>query len=239
MEDNIEMSEYIRSCLDKDTYQITEAHNGKEGLEKALTLIPDLIISDVMMPEMDGFAFTHAIRQQVNTSHIPLILLTARASLESRLEGLRRGADAYLTKPFSPQELAIRIQNLIEIRQLLQQRYQNDLQTPTPDSYQQEDEFIIGLREYILENIDEPNLNGDIIGQQFAMSRVHLHRKLKALTNISTTEFVKKIRLTEAEKLLRGGKYNISEIAYQTGFSSLSHFSREFKKMYGKTPSQI
>ncbi|MCB0837970.1 MAG: response regulator, partial [Bacteroidetes bacterium] len=239
VEDNIEMCEYIRSCLDENKYQITESHNGKEGLEKALSLIPDLIISDVMMPEMDGFAFTHAIRNHVNTSHIPLILLTARASLESRLEGLRRGADVYLTKPFSPQELVIRIHKLIEIRQLLQKRYQTDIQEVTQDTYQQEDEFIMNIKGYILENLDEPQLNGDHIGREFAMSRVHLHRKLKALTSLSTGEFVKKIRLNEAEKLLQEKKYNISEIAYQTGFSSLSHFSREFKKVYGKAPSQV
>ena len=119
------MREYIRHCIDTTKYNITEAENGEEGIQKALALIPDLIISDVMMPKKDGFEVIKAIRSNIITSHIPLILLTAKASLESRLKGIERGADAYLTKPFSPQELVLRIQKLIEMRRLLQQRYQN------------------------------------------------------------------------------------------------------------------
>ncbi|MEZ4848479.1 MAG: ATP-binding protein [Bacteroidia bacterium] len=239
VEDNLDMREYIRQCIDENLYQIYEARDGEKGLEKAQALIPDLIISDVMMPKMDGFDLTHAIRNDVSTSHIPLILLTAKTSLESRLKGLQRGADAYLTKPFSPQELTIRIHQLIEIRRSLQKRYQNGIEEIIEDAYQAEDEFIINLRDYVLENIDEPNLNGDLVGQHFAMSRGHLHRKLKALTDQSISEFVKDIRLKESLKLLKEGKYNVSEIAYQTGFSSPSHFSREFKKMYRKTPSEV
>ncbi|MCB0617115.1 MAG: response regulator, partial [Phaeodactylibacter sp.] len=167
-------------------------------LNKAIALVPDLVISDVMMPKKNGFEVVKAIRGQVGTSHIPLILLTARASLESRLEGLRRGADAYLTKPFSPQELALRIEKLIEIRRLLQQRYQGGFQEASRDAYQQEDEFIISLREYILEHIDESNLNGSHLGRHLGMSRTHLHRKLKALTDQPITDFVRSIRLQKA-----------------------------------------
>ncbi|MEQ8702768.1 MAG: response regulator [Phaeodactylibacter sp.] len=239
IEDNEEMREYLRYCISEDRYNINEAADGEEGIEKAQSLIPDLIISDVMMPKKDGFAVTQAIRSNLSTSHIPLILLTARASLESRLKGLQRGADAYLTKPFSPQELALRIQKLIEIRRLLQQRYQDGAISTTDDTYRQEDEFIVNLREYILEHIDESNLSGDRIGRHFGMSRTHLHRKLKALTGQPITDFVRSIRLQKALELIREGELNVSEIAYQAGFSSLSHFSRSFKKAYGKSPSEV
>ncbi len=239
IEDNEEMREYIRSCLSGSIYNITEAVNGEEGLQKAQTIIPDLIVSDVMMPKKDGFALTQAIRSNINTSHIPLILLTAKASLNSRLKGLQRGADAYLTKPFSPQELALHIQNLIEIRRMLQQRYQNNNPSVHDIIYQQEDAFIGNLRTYILQNIDESDLNGDRIGKHFTMSRVHLYRKLKALTDHSISEFVMSIRLEKALELVREGKLNVSEITYQTGFSSISHFSRSFKKTFGKPPSEM
>ncbi|MCB9277260.1 MAG: response regulator, partial [Lewinellaceae bacterium] len=239
IEDNEEMREYIRYCIGEDKYHITEATDGQEGIEKAQALIPDLIISDVMMPKKDGLAVTQAIRSSLSTSHIPLILLTAKASLESRLEGLQRGADAYLTKPFSPQELALRTEKLIEIRRMLQQRYQNVSPTDEGGAYRQEDEFITELRAYVLEHIDDADLNGDRIGRHFGMSRVHLYRKLKALTDQSITEFVKAVRLQKALELVREGKYNVSEIAYQTGFSSVSHFSRSFKQAFGKAPSEV
>lgn len=239
IDDNEEIREYIRYSIDASKYNITEASNGQEGIDKAQTLIPDLIISDVMMPEKDGFEVTKAIRETISTSHIPLILLTAKASLESRLEGLQRGADAYLTKPFSPQELNIRIQKLIEIRRLIQNRYQNGLETAQNENFQQEDEFIISIKTFILENIENTNLNGDIIGQNFAMSRVQLYRKLKALTNQSISDIVRGIRLQRAKELINERKMNMSEIAYETGFNSLSSFSNIFKKAFGKSPSEM
>ncbi len=239
IEDNEEMREYIRYCIGDSQYNISEASNGEEGIQKAQILIPDLIISDIMMPKKDGFEVTQAIRENISTSHIPLILLTAKTSLESRLKGFQRGADAYLTKPFSPQELSIRIQKLIEIRHLLQLRYKEGLQSVTNDTYRQEDEFIMNLREYILEHIDESNLNGDLIGKHVALSRSHLHRKLKALTGHSITEFIKLVRLEKAMEFIQEGELNISEISYKTGFSSVSHFSRSFKKHFGRAPSKI
>lgn len=239
IEDNAEMREYIRYCIAPSRYNITEAADGEEGIEKARALIPDLIISDVMMPKMNGFEVVKAIRAHIGTSHIPLILLTAKASLESRLEGLRRGADAYLTKPFSPQELALRIEKLIEVRRLLQQRYQNGLPAAGDETYQQEDEFISNLRNHILEHLDEPNLDGDHIGRHFGLSRSSLHRKMKALTDQSISELVRTIRLSTALERIREGELNISEIAYQTGFSSISAFSRAFKKAYGKAPTEM
>ena len=240
IEDNEEMREYIRYCIDPARYNITEAANGEEGILKAQTLIPDLIISDVMMPKKNGYEVTKAIRSHITTSHIPLILLTARASLESRLEGLQRGADAYLTKPFSPQELVLRISKLIEIRRLLQNRYQAGEQAADKDGpFQQEDEFIAALRTFVLERLDEPGLDGDRIGRHFGMSRVSLYRKLNALTGQSISDFVRATRLNKALELIRERKSNLSEIAYQTGFSSISAFSRAFKQAYGKAPSEM
>ena len=239
VEDNDEMREYICQCLGYSLYNITEAKNGEEGLNKALALIPDLIVSDVMMPKKDGFELTENIRSNTSTSHIPIILLTAKASHENKLDGLKRGADAYLTKPFSPQELTLRIKNLIEIRTVLQQRYQKNTLIDNTDTFEQEDIFITKLKTYIIENISEPNLNGDTIGAHMFLSRIHLYRKLKALTNHSISEYVKTIRLEKALELLKEKQLNISEITYQTGFTSVSHFSRSFKKIYGKSPSKM
>ena len=239
VEDNVEMREYIKQCLKNPSYTIIEATNGIEGLQKAESIIPDLIISDVMMPKMDGFELIQSIRQNTGTSHIPSVLLTAKSSLESRLKGLKRGADAYLTKPFSPKELQLTVQNLIDMRNTYQQRYRNKDRSDMDATYQQEDEFITKLREYILENISEPNLNGDHIGKNFGLSRVHLYRKLKALTNGSITDFVKQVRLERAMELLKEGHLNISEVSDITGFKTISHFSSSFKKAFGKTPSKL
>lgn len=243
IEDNAEMRKYIRSCIDTSRFHILEAQNGQEGIEKAQKHIPDLIISDVMMPIKDGFAVTESVRSNVVTSHIPIILLTAKASLESRLEGLQRGADAYLSKPFSPEELVLRIQKLIEIRQLLQERYKSftliadSSKNATP--FVEEDAFITKIKKFLEDNIDNTQLNGDIIGAAFNMSRMQLHRKLKALTNQSTSELILAVRLEIALPLLKEKTLNIAEISYQTGFSSPNYFSRVFKKKYGKSPSHF
>ncbi len=239
IEDNDEMRHYIRSCIDTSLYTIFEASDGEEGVEKALELVPDLIISDVMMPKKNGFEVTEAIRAHLATSHIPLILLTARASLESRLKGLERGADVYLTKPFSPQELTLRIKKLIELRKLMQQRYQSR-QTPPEENleFKKEDRFIGELKGYILENLSEPSLDVDTISRRFAMSRVQLYRKLHALIDMPVAHYIKSIRLEEAMRLLQQRELNVSEIAYETGFSP-SNFSKIFKKAYGKAPSEF
>ena len=240
IEDNAEMRTYIISCLDLSRYNVTEASNGEEGVEKAKKLIPDLIVSDVMMPKKDGFEVIEIIRNHISTSHIPFIFLTAKTVLESRLRAFSQGADAYLTKPFSPKELCLRIEKLIESRSLLQQRYQGSAALlETDEVVSEEDPFIEALRCYVLEHINESDLSGDRIGKHFLISRVHLHRKLKALTNQPISDFVRVIRLKKALELINEGKLNVSEIAYQTGFSSISHFSRSFKKAYGKAPSKM
>ncbi len=241
IEDNQDMRDYIRSCINEEVYDILEAGDGEVGIERATATIPDLIVSDVMMPKKDGFEVTQILRSTLSTSHIPIVLLTAKASLESRLEGLKRGADAYLNKPFSPEELVIRIRKLIELRQLLQLRYSNQLNENSQkleEQFASEDAFFQELRAYILENMTG-TLNGDIIGKQFGMSRMQLHRKIKALTNQSTSVLIKNIRLEKGLQLLKEGDLNVSEIAYRIGFSSPNYFSKIFKEKFGKTPSEI
>lgn len=243
IEDNNELRTYLKSCLDASKYIFTEAKDGQEGIEKAIKTIPDLIISDVMMPRKDGFEVVAAIRKHIATSHIPVVLLTAKTALESRLEGLRKGADAYLTKPFSPEELVAQIEQLIKIRQLLQQRYQSNGNNITPaletKIYKQEDKFITELKTYILENISETQLSVTSISEHFLISRTQLYRKVKALTNQNATNFITQIRLEYALELINKNELSVSEIAYRSGFSSPSYFTSVFKRVYGKTPSEM
>ncbi|MFK8102388.1 MAG: ATP-binding protein [Saprospiraceae bacterium] len=244
IEDNVELQAYIQSCIDPTIYEVTTAQDGEEGLEKALAIIPDLIICDVMMPKKNGFEVVAAIRNQLCTSHIPIILLTAKTSLESRLAGIKHGADAYLTKPFNSTELILRIQKLIETRKALQQRYSQvttDSQLTeqvAPATFLKEDQFIKDLHSFVKAHLQSPNLNGDLIGKHFNISRMQLHRKLKSLTNTTISEIIRDTRLTTALDLLQKGEANVSEVSYQTGFSSPAHFSRTFKKKYGKPPSE-
>jgi signal transduction histidine kinase/CheY-like chemotaxis protein len=239
VEDNAEIRDYICQCLGQGSYHIATAKDGEEGIDKAMTLIPDLIISDVMMPKKDGFALVEAIRNHVSTSHIPIVLLTAKTSIESKLQGLKRGADEYLTKPFNPRELDLRVKNLIEFRKRIQLRYSDSTLKTVDPVFEKEDAFIAALKKYITENLDQPSLNGDNIGHHFGLSRVHLYRKLKALADTSISEYVKNMRLEKGFELLSQKQLTISEIAYEIGFTSPSHFSRSFREKYGKSPSQM
>ncbi len=240
IEDNAEMRTYIKDCIDTNIYHIIEAEDGVVGIQKATSLVPDLIVSDVMMPNKNGFEVVETIRNTVSTSHIPVILLTAKTALKSRLKGFERGADAYLTKPFSPAELAIRIQKLIEIRQLIQQHFQDRYVPKTKQlGIEKENTFIDQVRNIILKDLTQENLNGDYIGHQIGLSRMQLHRKLKALTNQTTSQYIRITRLEQAHQRLQRKTGNISEIAYQTGFSSIGSFSKAFKQHFGKKPSDL
>jgi len=243
IEDNEELRDFIRQCLHANKYQISEAADGVEGIEKAQKLIPDLIISDVMMPEKNGFEVTKSIRTNIATSHIPIILLTAKAALDSRLEGIRLGADVYLTKPFSPSELKLRVEKLIEVRLQLQKRINNQssvLQTETAGlSPKKEHQFVENIRTIIEKKMESLELNGEFIGKQIGMSRMQLHRKMKALSNQSIGAFIRECRLQKAYELLTTSEYTTSEIAYQTGFNTPSYFSTTFKKRFGFPPSEL
>lgn len=240
IEDNADVIAYIRIFL-QEQYQIEVAVNGAEGIEKALELIPDIIISDVMMPLKDGFEVCATLKQDERSSHIPIILLTAKADAASRIEGLERGADAYLAKPFDKQELLIRLQQLVELRLRLQKRYAStDIQEPADDKdIQIEDAFIQKVREIIAENMSDSAFGIPKLCEALDMTRMQLYRKFKALTNQSASPMIRSIRLKNAKFLLENSDLNVSEIAYDTGFTDPNHFSRVFKQKYGVAPRDI
>ena len=243
IEDNTDVVSYLMSCLEAD-YRISVAHDGEEGIQKALEMVPDMIISDVMMPMKDGFEVCYALKNDIRTSHIPVILLTAKADVASKLTGLRRGADAYLTKPFNEEELLLRIENLLELRKQLQQRYTSTDQTfqeklvESNEELKLEDTFIHHFRSFVMENLDNYDLDVEMLCREMGMSRSALHNKLKALTDMSTTEFVRFIRLSKACDWLTSTELNISEIAYKTGFQNPPYFTRVFGDLYGMSPKE-
>ncbi len=239
VEDYGDLIKFIGESL-PDEYEIIEAANGQEGLEKAKELIPDLIISDVMMPEMDGYELCERVKSGETTDHIPVILLTAKAEQEDKLEGLEKGADDYLVKPFDGQELNTRVKNLMAIRQKLQEKYSREisLQPKKVKAASLQEQFLGDIKMVIENHMSDGELDLGQLEREIGMSRSQIHRKLKALTNQSTTEFVRNYRLYRAADLLNQEAGNISEIAYQTGFSSLAYFTKSFKKLFDCLPSE-
>ncbi|MBT3230070.1 MAG: response regulator [Candidatus Marinimicrobia bacterium] len=240
VEDNLDVRSYIRSYLN-ERYQCHEAVDGEDGLEQSLKLIPDIIVSDVMMPKMDGVEFCRRIKFDERTSHVPVILLTAKADLESKLEGLETGADDYLTKPFEADELLVRIKNLIDQRELLRQRFTKDLSLlPENINLSSMDEQFLEKATVIVRNyfMDE-EFNVDMFSSKIFMSRQHLNRKIKALTGRTSMEFIRLIRLKSAAQLLRKRQGTISEIAYTVGFSNSSHFARSFQDEFDQSPTEF
>jgi DNA-binding response OmpR family regulator len=243
VEDNADVREFIKDSLGND-FQIEEASNGEQGVRKAEKIIPDLIISDIMMPKMDGNELTRILKNDEKTSHIPIILLTAKSEQESKLEGLETGADAFLTKPFDAKELQIRINNLISIRRKLQERYSSGDYRPVKRKEgkkltNREEQFINKVMEVIDEHISEEEFSIDQFGIEIGMSSVQIYRKLKALTGKSPSLYIRSIRLVRAKKMIEEQKGNISEIAYSVGFGSPSYFTRCFKEEYGYPPSDL
>jgi DNA-binding response OmpR family regulator len=246
VEDNSDMRVYIRRFFEGD-FHIVEASDGTEGFEEARDVIPDIIISDVMMPNMDGYAFCKKIKSDELCSHIPIILLTARASKESRIEGLETGADDFITKPFDGDELIVRVRNLVEHRRRLSDSIKKSLELA--GSY-----HLFGIKDTAVSSIDEqfleravkivkqflsdPEFKIDQFCNELAMSRTQMYRKLKALTGQSANEFIRTIRLKEAAIMLENKVGTIAEISYDVGFTSPSYFTECFSKQYGKTPSE-
>ena len=238
VEDQSELRYYIAKHLRE--FKVLEATNGAEGLETAITQIPDLIISDIMMPKMDGIQLLEALKTNEKTSHIPIVLLTAKADLSSRLEGLETGADDYLTKPFDATELVIRSKNLIEQRKALRKMFSKSLfLEPKKIAITSTDElFLNKVMRTVEKYLDDSSFTVEVFQREVGMSRMQLHRKLKALTDHSATEFIRIQRLKSAAQQLTDSDASISEICYRVGFNSLSYFTKSFKAQYGVTPSE-
>jgi signal transduction histidine kinase/DNA-binding response OmpR family regulator len=239
VDDNQEIRNYISSIFEA-TYQIHTANNGKEGISEALHLIPDIIISDVMMPLEDGFTLTKNLKGNELTAHIPVILLTAKIEDEDKLAGMRSGADAYLTKPFNAQLLKATVFNLIENRRKLQARFaQEVIVRPKDIALSTADEqFLERLQKVLDEHLTDSNFSADLFSTEMGVSRMQLHRKLKAITGQSTTEFLRVQRLKLAASLLKENKVTISEIGYIVGFNDPSYFAKCFKQEFGRTPTE-
>ena len=241
VEDNPDVSTYIASCLEAN-YRVQTAENGAIGIEKALELGPDLIITDVMMPEKDGFEVCDTLKHDMRTSHIPIVMLTAKADIESKLSGLRKGADAYLAKPFHEEELLVRIEQLMELRERLQAKYGSgdftSAPTPSEEAPSLEDQFITQVREVVMKHLNNYELDVTLLCKELGMSRAPLHNKLKALTGKSTTEFIRFVRLNKAKDMLLSTDFHISEIGYDTGFQNPNYFTKRFGEVFGMSPSE-
>ena len=242
VEDNEDVAAYIQLCL-RGEYQVVRAENGQVGIDQALAIIPDLILSDVMMPLQDGFALCDTLKQDERTSHIPLVLLTARAAVTDRIAGLRRGADAYLVKPFSREELLVVLRNLLEGRRRLQRYYSQlalGVAGPIPNDVSEpgEDQFLRRLRSHVLPQLDNPGLDIAMICTMMGTSRNSLHRKMTALTGLSMNRYLRTLRLGKAEELLRLPDLTITQVADAVGFQDPSYFGRVFAEEFGLSPSQ-
>nr|WP_294898241.1 hybrid sensor histidine kinase/response regulator transcription factor [uncultured Pedobacter sp.] len=237
VEDNADVRDFLENHF-KASFNVHTAENGRIGLEKALDLIPDIIISDVMMPEMTGTELCNEIKSNQATSHIPVILLTARTPLIFKIEGLETGADDYITKPFSIKVVETRVWNLLELRRQLRERYRKEIALePKNIALSSPDEkFIEKVMKFIEENLGEPTLNVEALGKEVGMSRVTLYRKIKALTNQTTIEIIRNVRIKRAAQLLETKHYNVSEVAYMVGFTDLDYFRKCFKEQFKKTP---
>ena len=240
IDDNNGMRAYLRSIL-QDKYNVSEATNGEQGLEKARREVPKLVVCDVMMPVMDGLEFTKRLKADTATSHIPVVLLTARSLSEQRKEGYDTGADSYITKPFSGQVLLSRIENLMRSRIMLRSVFAGDKQeTEEEEQLNETDKTFVGrLRTAIQENLGDSDFSVERLGEEIGLSRVQLYRKVKALTGQTPVELLRKARLTKARQLLEKTEKSVSEIAYEVGFTSPSYFNKCFKDEFDINPSSL
>jgi signal transduction histidine kinase/DNA-binding response OmpR family regulator/ligand-binding sensor domain-containing protein len=239
VEDNDDLRSFIISSLGAE-FHFLEARDGKEGMEKAFAEVPDLIISDVMMPEMDGITMTKKIKKDTRTSHIPLILLTAKTSEESKLSGLETGADDYLTKPFNRNELLLKVRNRIALQLKLRERIRLELlkESPKVEVQSADEKFLMKVKETILKRMDDEQLGVESLAEEIGLSRSQLLRKITALTGVSVNELIRTFRLQKAAQLLEQNWGPVAQVAYEVGFSNLSYFSKVFKEQYGVLPSE-
>ncbi|WP_317171798.1 response regulator transcription factor [Spirosoma validum] len=251
MEDNAELGDFIAQSLPAQ-YRILRAADGIEGLDAAVGQGPDLIISDVLMPRMDGYTLCQTLKQDRRTNHIPVILLTAKVTLDDRLRGLTGGADDYLTKPFYVAELQLRVHNLLERQRRQRDWVRAQLNSPMtavvptqpapgepqPMGLDAEASFLEELDGHIAQHLDETQFGVEELAQVMGLSRVHLYRKVKALSGLTATEWLRNYRLKQATRLLQAGS-SVSDAAYQVGFESPAYFAKCFRELYGLTPTDF
>ena len=240
VEDNVDVRTYLKVHLQKK-YNVLEAVDGVEGYEIAQTKFPDLIISDVMMPRMDGNTLCHHIKNNPETSLIPVVLLTARVAEESRIEGLTAGADDYIFKPFNASELLARTENLIELRKRLHAHYKKTGVKLFSESWiaSEDEQFIQKLYNIVESNMSNGTFNVSVLASELGISQRHLIRRIKETLGISPSGFIRLMRLERANQLLAADAGNVSEIAYKVGYNDPKHFSRVFKQVYGVLPSRV
>jgi DNA-binding response OmpR family regulator len=240
VEDNADLRSYLREQLE-DRFHVCEASHGEEGLAKAQELVPNLVITDVMMPKMDGYMFSKHLKSDEKTSHIPIIMLTARAEEADKIAGLEIGVDDYLVKPFSSAELCARVRNLIETRRRLRERFrQTTLIKPAEVTVASVDQkFLERLKEIVEANMAEEDFDVKRLSAKAGLSDRQLERKLKALIDQTPNQFIRSMRLQRAKQLLEQNAGTVSEIAYRLGFNNLSHFSKNFREAFGVLPSEV
>ncbi len=241
IEDNRDVRTYITRLL-QDRYQLYTEVNGQAGIDRVIELIPDVVISDVMMPEKDGFEVCKVLKSDERSSHIPIILLTARGEDRDRIKGFSQGADAYLHKPFNQEELFVRLAKLIELRQTLKQKYADPRWLSLTSGQVKpslEDRFLLKLAEVVRDNLDNPHFGVKDLCAAAHLSNMQVNRKLKALTDKTPSRFIRSVRLQEAIRLISTEGYNVSEAAYAVGFSDPNYFSRSFSEEFGYPPSEL
>ncbi|MFD3407956.1 two-component regulator propeller domain-containing protein [Aquirufa sp. HETE-83D] len=236
VEDHAEMRAFIREIFE-DSFQVIEADRGETGLEMALTYLPDVVITDWMMPGMSGVNLCKEIRKNSKTSHIPVVILTSKSSQESQIEGMQSGADDFISKPFHADILELRVAKLLEAKERLRKSWQDSiLQQDLQQEVVFEDEFLAKATQVVIEHLEEADFDVEHLEQAMDMSKMQLYRKLKMLTSLAGNEFIRSIRLQQARLLLEKGSLNVSEVAYQVGFNDPAYFTRAFKKQYGHSP---
>ncbi|WP_161889732.1 hybrid sensor histidine kinase/response regulator transcription factor [Pontibacter russatus] len=240
VEDEEEIRAFLKGCLE-DTYHLIEAANGKEGLEQALAHHPDIVISDVRMPVLDGIVMCRELKSNIRTSHIPVVLLTARTALTHHKEGLETGADAYLTKPFSPELLRIKLHNLLQSQEKLKRFYLNLFHSSQPQPEKEADsidgKFLQNIYEILRANLDNPDFNVNELSAALHLSRSLVYKKIKALTGSSPVEYLRSLKMQEAARLLKSGRHKVFEVAYMVGFNDEKYFRQCFSKEFGCSPS--
>jgi DNA-binding response OmpR family regulator len=239
VEDNIEIQDYLKELLEAKNYTIIQAFSGVEGLQLVTKFHPNLIISDVMMPKMDGIEFTSKVKSNSTTSHIPIIILTAKTALEDKTIGYNKGADAYISKPFDEELLITRIENLLKSRKILQSKFsKNETLNPKEININSKDqELLEKLYKCLEENLETNNLKSDFISKQMNMSHSSLYKKIKSLTGLTYIEFIRDYRLSVAKQLIQENGYAVSDACFKVGYSDRKYFSKLFKNKFKNNPS--